>query len=118
MRTANQQSSSLIFVSCLAMFHPISRRPRLRSGTRARGGRTCGRILKVIEQAESLDKELLLVRGKLGRYEGEQLTEERTERQLDRWTKERGMGDAADAAGTYMEKVLAELRSILDGLDG
>ena len=75
-------------------------------------------ILKVIEQAEALDKELHLIRGKLGRYKGEQLTEEGTERQLDRWTQERGMDDAADAAVTHMEKVLAELRWILDGLDG
>lgn len=75
-------------------------------------------ILKVIEQAEALDRELHLIRGKLGRYEGEQLTEERTEHQLNRWTKERGMDDAADAAVTHMEKVLVELRWILDGLDG
>jgi len=73
-------------------------------------------IRRLLEQAEAIDKELHLIRGKLGSYEGEQLNEARTEQQLDRWTRERGMDEAVDSAVAHMKKVLSELQWILEEL--
>jgi len=74
-------------------------------------------IQLMLEKAEALDKELHLMRSRLGTYDGEQLNETSTERQLDRWTQERGMDEAINVAVTHMAKVLGELRWIYEGLE-
>jgi hypothetical protein len=74
-------------------------------------------LRSALEQAEALCEQLRRARDTLGRYEGEQLTEARTEQQLDRWTRERGLGGSMDAAVTHMEKVLAELRWLQSELE-
>lgn len=76
-----------------------------------------GEIKTMFEQAESLSEQLQRIGGALGHYKGEQLNETNTERQLDRWTQERGLGESMDAAITHMKKVVEELRWIQSELE-
>ena len=74
-------------------------------------------IKETVDQASALLETLERVRKLLGRYDGEQLNEARTERQLDRWTQERGTGEAMDSAVKHMTKVLQEIRWVQGQLD-
>lgn len=74
-------------------------------------------IYTMIEQAEALLGKLKTVGKKLSSYEGEQLTEAKTEQQLDRWTQERGLDESVETAITHMTKVLDELRWIYGGIE-
>lgn len=75
-------------------------------------------IRSALDRAEALDEELRLVGDALGRFEGEQLSEAGTEKQLDRWARERGLTESMDAARRHMGQVLAELQWIHDELGG
>lgn len=71
-----------------------------------------------LQQAEALDEQLRRVVCTLGQYDGDHLTEAKTEQQLDRWTQGRDLDSSMVAAVEHMAKVIAELRNILDGIEG
>lgn len=74
-------------------------------------------IESLLEHAEFLYEELRSAGEASSRYKGEQLTEAKTEKQLDRWTRERGLDESIETAVANMAKVLDELRWIHEGFE-
>jgi hypothetical protein len=74
-------------------------------------------IRSTLEHATALDEELRLIREALGKSEGEQTSEAKTERQLDRWAQERGLGETIDTAVKHMANVLEAVKLVSAELD-
>jgi hypothetical protein len=70
-------------------------------------------VQEALVQAEALGEQIRKAEEKLGNYQGEQITEDGTEEQLDRWVDERALARSVRSAATHLGEVTKELRWLI-----